>query len=516
MRLSGPSSGLLLLWITGSACGGSSRPPVFASDATIDPDAGSSPSPDTGSPPPHDASLDASDARVGDGSGGDLGTVDAAAVDATDGSAGDAVMVPEDGPTDAGCESCQAFNPTVNPTYLAGGLYRFTSVRIPAGVVVMIDPSSTSALLDLQVSGDVVIDGTIDLSGGPGSASSLAIGSTTQGRAGTGGVTGAPRTAPAGPGCAFIAGAGGTGGTGAFSAVGTCMAGSSTACIASPFVFAAPFARAGGGGVFTGFRGYGSGGGGPAGGGAGALAAVPEAAASMGALDCMGVLAGGGTLLGRGGSSGVPAYDGQDGNTGQSQCPGSSGVPAAFLGGGGGGSIGAAAAAALAVATSFLPGSGGGGGSADYSFRPGAGGTSGGGGGGGALRISSTTSITVSGSLLADGGAGGNAFVGSGMADGCDPQPGAAGGGGSGGVIFLRAPQITTTSTARVSAVGGLGRLASPYATGGRSGAGGLGRIRLSVPMAACALGGTFAPPLASGCSPSSAAGSTFVAPYPD
>ena len=514
MRLSGPSSGLLLLWITGSACGGSSRPPVFALDATIDPDTG--PTPDTGSPSPHDASHDASDARVGDGSAGDVVTADTGAVDAADGATGDSAVVPGDGSSDGGCDSCQAFNPTANPTYLAGGLYRFTSVRIPAGVTVMIDPSSTSALLDLQVSGDVVIEGTIDLSGGPGSASSLAIGSTSQGRAGTGGVTGAPRTAPAGPGCAFIAGAGGTGGTGAFSDVGTCMAGSSTACIASPFVFAAPFARAGGGGVFTGLRAYGSGGGGPAGGGAGALEPVPEATAAMGALDCMGVLAGGGAAVGRGGSSGVPAYDGEDGNTGRSQCPGSSGVPAAFLGGGGGGSIGAAAAADLAVATTFVPGSGGGGGSADYSFRPGAGGTSGGGGGGGALRIVSTTSITVSGSLLANGGPGGNAFVGSGMAEGCDPQPGAAGGGGSGGVIFLRAPMITTTATARVSAIGGLGRLASPYATGGRSGAGGLGRIRLSVPTAACALGGTFAPPLASGCAPSSAAGSTYVAAYPD
>jgi hypothetical protein len=61
-----------------------------------------------------------------------------------------------------------------------------------------------------------------------------------------------------------------------------------------------------------------------------------------------------------------------------------------------------------------------------------------------------------------------------------------------------------------------VGRLASPFATGGRSGAGGLGRIRLSVPTAGCMLGGTFAPPLASGCAPSAMAGTTFVATYPD
>ena len=492
MRFSGPSSGLLLLWLSGSACGGSTRPPVFGSDAAIDPDIG--PLPDTGTTTP----------------------TDAVSTDAV--SSGDS-MVPADGAADAGCDSCQAFNPTVNPTYLTAGVHRFTSVRIPAGVVVMLDTSGTaasSATLDLQVSGEVVIEGTIDLSGGPGSASSLSIGSSTEGRAGTGGLTGAPRTTPAGPGCAFTAGAGGTGGLGAFSDVGTCMPGSSTACIAMPFVFAAPFARGGGGGVFTGLRAYGSGGGGPAGGGPGALEAVPPSTAALGAIDCMGVLGGGGTAPGRGGSAGSELYDAEDGNTGVSQCPGSSGVPAAFLGGGGGGSIGVAAAADLAVATTFQPGSGGGGGSADYAFRPGAGGTSGGGGGGGALRITSTTSITVSGSLLANGGAGGNAFMGANMAGGCSPQPGAAGGGGSGGVIFLRAPQITTTTTARLSAIGGLGRLASPFATGGRSGAGGLGRIRLSVPTAGCALGGTFAPPLASACAPSSVAGSTFVAAYPD
>ena len=351
MRFSGPSSGLLLLWLSGSACGGSTRPPVFGSDAAINPDIG--PLPDTGTTTRTDAvSTDAvsTDAVSTDAVSTDASPTDAVSTDAspTDAVSTDAVssgdsMVPADGAADAGCDSCQAFNPTVNPTYLTAGVHRFTSVRIPAGVVVMLDTSGTaasSATLDLQVSGEVVIEGTIDLSGGPGSASSLSIGSSTEGRAGTGGLTGVPRTTPAGPGCAFTAGAGGTGGLGAFSSVGTCMPGSSTACIAMPFVFAAPFARGGGGGVFTGLRAYGSGGGGPAGGGPGALEAVPPSTAALGAIDCMGVLGGGGTAPGRGGSASSELYDGEDGNTGASQCPGSSGVPAAFLGGGGGGSIG--------------------------------------------------------------------------------------------------------------------------------------------------------------------------------
>ena len=146
-----------------------------------------------------------------------------------------------------------------------------------------------------------------------------------------------------------------------FSTLGTCLSGSTTGCLSSPFVFAAPFTRAGGGGVFTGLRAYGAAGGGVAGGGAGLLAPIPTAGMTQGQVDCTGVRGGGGTALGLGGSAGVDGYDGQDGQDGLTQCAGTGGIPAGFLGGGGGGSIGAAAAADLAVATTFGPGSGGGG-----------------------------------------------------------------------------------------------------------------------------------------------------------
>ncbi|MDO9020363.1 MAG: hypothetical protein Q8S73_11450 [Deltaproteobacteria bacterium] len=554
MRISRRPFGPLLLLLSGGACGESARPPIYTADVPIGFPA------DDGGPATVDTGRDAGPATPGDAAA-DLGP---ATPDAADAAVADDVAARPDvasdvasdvgGSPDAGCAAgqaicagachslatdgshcgrcglacaagvacvagfCQvAFNPSVNPTYLPAGTHSFTSVRIPAGVVVQLDTGSTSsATLDLQVSGDVVIEGTLDLSGGAGTTSTIAPSSTTRGRAGTGGFTGAPVAAPRGPECSFGAGAPGTGGMGAFSVAGTCPIGEGGACLTSPFVFTATFARGGGGGVFTGLRAYGGGGGGVAGGGPGDLPPIPEPAVARGQVDCMGVTAGGGASGGRGGSAGATPYDGEDGTTGRAQCAGASGIPGAFLGGGGGGSIGAAAAGDLAVATTFQPGSGGGGGSADYGFRPGAGGTSGGGGGGGALRITSMTRITVSGSVLANGGAGGAAYVGTAMAEGCDPAPGAAGGGGSGGVIFLRAPEITTSATARISAVGGVGRLSSPFATGGRSGAGGLGRIRLSVSSAGCMLGGTFQPPLASGCSPSAMAGTTFVAAYPD
>ncbi len=99
-----------------------------------------------------------------------------------------------------------------------------------------------------------------------------------------------------------------------------------------------------------------------------------------------------------------------------------------------------------------LRGGSGGGGAAGCCAPRGGGGGSGGGGGGGALRVVSSVSISVSGSIVAFGGAGG--------AGGNNISPGGA---GSGGAIHLIAPQI--------AGAGGL-RADTPSAQG-------LGRIRL-------------------------------------
>jgi hypothetical protein len=411
-----------------------------------------------------------------------------------------------------------AFNPRVNPTFLTPGVHNFTTINVPANVVVFVAGNGTdNGVLDLRATGDVTIDGTIDVSGGPGVQSTITSRSTRQGRAGAGGFTGDPRSATPGPACEWVAGVSGGNGRGFAGTTGTCRVGSNAMCITdnqTQLIFASPAAQfGGGGGVFTGYRAYGAGGGGFAGGGPGALGAPYP-----GQEDCTGTTGGGGTAAGQGGNGGGGVYNGRAGTLGQTQCPGiRPEVPAAWVGGGGGGSIGAASAADLAVNTTLQPGSGGGGGSADYLNRPAFGGTSGGGGGGGALRVWSQTQITLNGRALANGGVGGDAYIGTNGGAGCDPQPGAAGGGGSGGVVFLRAPVLTVGPRAQVSAAGGEGGVASLYATGGAGGVGGLGRIRISANPARCTLAGTFNPPLVSGCTPAPATpGRAFVAAFPN
>jgi hypothetical protein len=412
----------------------------------------------------------------------------------------------------------------VNPTYLAPGSHSFTSINIPAGVTVYVaGPGAQSGTLDLHSDGPIVIAGTIDLSGGPGTQDVISSGSTQLGRAGSGGYTGEPyQSAAESAQCAFIAGNPGQLGMGVAGTPGTCPVISTTTCLSmtdpTALLWTSPVAQYGGGaGVFSGYRAYASGGGGPAGGAPGALCA-PYTNTSMGnEADCTGVSGGGGALNGNGGNAGIALYNGKAGATGLTQCPGLfAGVSAACVGGGGGGSIGVAAAGDLAVLSTFQTGSGGGGGSGDYLNRPVFGGTSGGGGGGGALRLSTASTLTITGQLLANGGPGGDAGIGNGSNAGCDPQPGAAGGGGSGGVIYLAAPTISVANGAVISAKGGPGGLGSEFATGGAGGAGGLGRIRLSATPSTCTLSGSFNPPLAGGCTPVSKAGAAYVGVYPN
>ncbi len=414
-----------------------------------------------------------------------------------------------------------AFVPTANPTYLSPGVHQFTTITVPAGAVVFVAGAGPQAgTLDLRATGHIQVDGTIDVSGGPGSQAVVASRTTQQGHAGTGGYTGEVRSAAmATTSCEFDTGATGPNGPAVMGAAGSCPVVASTECLSRGddrvFIFtAAPAQFGGGAGVFSGYRAYGSGGGGYAGGGGGALGAT-----FPGERDCAGVTAGGGAASGQGGRAmSVTAYDGANGTLGQTQCDATmGGIPRAWVGGGAGGSIGSAAAADLAVTSTFRAGSGGGGGSADYLQRPAFGGTSGGGGGGGALRLWTGADIVVNGRLLAVGGAGGDAYLGTPASAGCDPQPGAAGGGGSGGLIYLVAPSITTGATALVSAAGGRGGDASVFATGGGGGAGGLGRIRISVSSTTCSLGGTLTPAPVAGCAPAPATpGRAYVAAYPN
>ena len=233
------------------------------------------------------------------------------------------------------------------------------------------------------------------------------------------------------------------------------------------------------------------------------------------------VLIGNAGTAGPGGGKGGDFHDDED-EDGEGACPGlggkksdPSGTGNASGGGGGGGAFGgegasgglgqssndpvtiaAGGAPTLACGTAELiplaAGSGGG------SGGDGNGGWSGwpGGGGGGAIQISSGSSMTISGSILANGG--------DGFHTNTPTNQGGGGAGGSGGGILLEAPTLSisgtiavdggdgATSNAGIGGTGGTGNSvdgndgtdAIASGTGGAGGGGGAGRVRLHATVA--------------------------------
>jgi hypothetical protein len=114
----------------------------------------------------------------------------------------------------------------------------------------------------------------------------------------------------------------------------------------------------------------------------------------------------------------------------------------------------------------------------------------GGGGGGGAIQIYATGSVTVTGTITAAGGNGGNGYT-----SGTDGSGG--GGGGSGGAILLQSANVTADGT--LTTAGGTAGTSNGNAAGG---AGGTGRIRIDG--------------LTSGSSVPGTAGSKFIGPVID
>jgi hypothetical protein len=131
-------------------------------------------------------------------------------------------------------------------------------------------------------------------------------------------------------------------------------------------------------------------------------------------------------------------------------------------------------------------GSGGAGGGPDVDIIARGGG---GGGGGGALLIYATGSVTVSGTITAQGGNGGTGYTVGGGSGG--------GGGGSGGAILLQSGSVTASGTLTTAA--GTGGTSTGDAAGG---AGGTGRIRIDGLAASATVPGT--------------AGSKFIGPVID
>ena len=389
---------------------------------------------------------------------------------------------------------------------IPAGLHNYGTITIAAGAHVFGDGNG---VLDLRATGDVIINGTLDVSGGSGGN----VGNQVNG-GGSGGSAGSGQHGADGPYDAY--GSGGRCINGSFGAV---------ACSASIAVMGngntggggwggQGGGQMGGGGMGGASNSYdynagGGGGGGGAGGGAGGFAGADGCIAAGAAGG--GSYGGGATgcgATGQGGGQACPgAYAGGNGAVGASGC-----TPIA--GSGGGGSIGCDAAADLAMSSTFRPGSGGGGGGngGDANGEARSGGGGGGGGGGGALRITSPTRIVVgtSGAILARGGAGG---FGGYSADDCVDDSGGGGGGGSGGALWLQAPNITVPASGVLSAAGGGGGNAGATSSAGPGGTGGLGRIRLSFDPAQSSLNGAnVVPPLPAG---ANAAAKTFVVTYP-
>ncbi|WP_053233736.1 MopE-related protein [Sandaracinus amylolyticus] len=363
-----------------------------------------------------------------------------------------------------------AFDPEAD-VVLDPGVYDFTTIRVRPGVTVRV---RGTGVLDLRATGDVIVEGAIDASGGAGGFG--ASGNATTATNGGGGATGHAVAAASGR-CA----PGGGGGMGAAGAD------------ASPTSECGLGGAAGGGA--GGYQGVsGGGGGGPAGGGGGS-----------GSVSTNGGAGGG---PGGGAAGTTAAWPGQGGGLALgAPYAGGSGGTGGVCGGGGGGSIGADAAADLAVATTFRPGSGGGGGGWGFFSGSLLAGSGGGGGGGGAVRIASATRIEIreGGAVRADGGRGGNqnAFQ-------------CGGGGGSGGVVYLASPALVLRGTVSAGA-GPAGAGGGGNPAGAPGGAGGLGRVRISVNPATCEITGTVRPTTAMLCEPSGAVpGRAYVARYPD
>jgi hypothetical protein len=273
-----------------------------------------------------------------------------------------------------------AFNPTVTTVVPLppSGILNYTSVTIPVGVTVTFQKNATNTPVTILATGDVLINGTINISG-----------------------TSAANVGTQGDGALGDDGAPGLGGPGGYDG--------------------------GRGGLPTGTR-----------------------------------------LAGQGVGPGA----GIGGHFGTSSCNG-----IAF--GGAGGGYGTAGGGFLCVGPNIgitggqpygnpqiLPligGSGGGGGASAASLSG-----SGGGGGGGAILIAASGTVTINGSILANGGNGG-VSNGAGI--------GASGGGGSGGAIRILATHLAGGPAGVLSAVGGV--LGPNASFNGHGTNGGVGRIRL-------------------------------------
>jgi len=164
--------------------------------------------------------------------------------------------------------------------------------------------------------------------------------------------------------------------------------------------------------------------------------------------------------------------------SGTINCTGQAGGGGGFASTGGGGQTSTAGGSSYGDPNLSIlyGGSGGGAGAGKVASLSGIGG--GGGGGGGGIRISTKGTITVDGTIRANGGYGGAGTDGGIFICGADDnscrRKGGGGGGGAGGSIHLQGNTINITSANALSATSGSGN--GTYSAGGN---GSVGRIRL-------------------------------------
>ncbi|NOX27632.1 MAG: hypothetical protein GXP21_05515 [Gammaproteobacteria bacterium] len=274
-------------------------------------------------------------------------------------------------------ETDGAFTPTVNTqlTLPADGIFNFTNVNIPTGVTITFQRNATNTPVTILASGDVTIDGTIDVSGG----NATNVGTAGDGNVGDDGLPGI-----GGPG-GFDGGAGGDANGNRIAATGL-----------GP--------GAGAGGAVSTTTNFNCGGGGANYGDNTALGASgrPQTTGTC-RVDANDTFSGSeGTPYGS--ENLLPLIGGSGGGGG-----GAGRVFSGSGGGGGGGAILIAVSGAASINGSILA-NGGSSGSSSGSDRAGSGST-GGGGSGGAIRIVAST-LQGNGSISANfGSIGGNSFT---------------------------------------------------------------------------------------------------------
>lgn len=286
-----------------------------------------------------------------------------------------------------------AFTPTVNTQLQLppDGIFNFTNVNIPSGVTVTFAKNATNTPVTILASGNVTINGTVDVSG----SNSPGVGTAGNGNPGDDGLPGI-----GGPG-GFDGGAGGdvNGNRGAMTGLGPGAGRGGAGSTSTSF-------NCGGGGAN-----YGD-------------SSATNARAFFTTTNCR-----------------FNANDNSSGTEG--------------------------AAYGSATLLPLIGGSGGGGGGAGDVFSG-----SGGGGGGGAILIAASGTVTISGTIRANGGTPGSS------AGPTEKAAGATGGGGSGGAIRIIATALAGNGTIQANRGG------EPSVNGSRfvssnGGIGGFGRIRL-------------------------------------